>query len=254
VQFNFLPERDALGYLDRLTHESAQQAVQIAFVPVSCPREVYRFFIERHLSAVVMGSVFPDTDTIPSLDGDYALAGELLVQYLVARGHRRIALVTYETWHPGENTLVESMNRQLAQAGLPADSLTVRSIPTDAPLFDSEVRRLLESADRPTALVFRKQEFAAAAERVAQSLGLRVPDDVLLVHEGTSAAACATSPYPHVVRGLSFRQSAATIGRMLEQHMTGKELLQRHKLIPFELREPQSLTPAAGARSAKLER
>ncbi len=209
-------------------------------VPVSCSRDVYKFLLHRGMATVVMGSVYPDTAAIPSVDADYAQVGRLAVEYLLARGHRRIGLLTWQTWHPGDNSMLESINQTLTAAGMPADSLVVRSVADDEHSYELEVRQLFASENPPTALICRNHQLAGVASRAAQSLGLRVPDDVTIIHEG-SLAEPGGSPFPCVVRKSSPRQTAELVARMLLAQADGTGAKGRHTVVPVEVREPDRL-------------
>jgi DNA-binding LacI/PurR family transcriptional regulator len=85
--------------------------------------------------------------------------------------------------------------------------------------------------------VCRSREFAAAAERAAQAVGLSVPKDLTIIHEASSATAAEKSSYPRVVRHGSFKDTAFKIGQMLLKQFEGAEEKSRHEVVPFEMRE-----------------
>jgi Periplasmic binding protein-like domain len=238
VQFAFLPERDPVGYLDQVLAGALSAGWSLGVVAVSCSRDVYKFLTNRGVPAVVMGTVYPDTNRIPSVDADYAQVGRLSMEYLLAAGHRRVGLLTWQTWHPGDNLMLESINRTLTAAGMPPDSLLVRAVANDEISYELEVRQLLESENPPTALICRNQQLAGVASRAAQSLGLAVPGDITIIHEVITPSQCGPSPFPRVARTSTARQTAEQVAGMLLCQVDATEIAERHAVLPVEIREP----------------
>ncbi len=238
VHFNILPENHVIGYVQRLAEHRKRGDGLTGLVPSSCPREVYRYVQELDLPAVVLGSDYPDTDSLPSVDADFEQMGRLMTEYLLERGHRRLALLTYRVWYPGENILLDAINATLMEAGAGPGALTVRSLPGETPLFESEVCRLLSADDPPTGIICRGLTWADAAARAAASCGMSVPDDVLIIHEERGIGGNRPSPYPCVRRGSNERETAQLVTRMLNNVAEGKPLEEKHVRLPIELREP----------------
>jgi len=98
------------------------------------------------------------------------------VRHLVELGHRRIAHVAGSTTmlHGGRRR--ESFTTAMQAAGLATDQIveTDFSIAAGA----DATRRLLRSAEPPTAIVFANDPMAIAGVGVAQELGVRVPQDL----------------------------------------------------------------------------
>jgi DNA-binding LacI/PurR family transcriptional regulator len=97
------------------------------------------------------------------------------VEHLAALGHRRIAHVA------GPESMLHSRRRVDAFLETAADAgMSARVVPTDfsAAQGAAATTALLDSADRPTAIVYSNDHMAVAATGVAQRRGLRVPDDL----------------------------------------------------------------------------
>lgn len=239
VHFNILPEHHVIDYVRELTEHRRQGDGVMGLVPSSCPREVYRFVQGIDLPAVVLGSDYPDTESLPSVDADFQQMGRLMTEYLLQRGHRRLALLTYRIWYPGENTLLDAINDALMEVDAAHSKLKVRSLPGEVPLFESEVCRLLSAPDRPTGLICRGLTWAEAADRAARSLGLSVPDDVTIIHEERGIGGHRPSPYPSVARSRDEFQTARLVTRMLKDIAEKSPLNQKHVRLPVELRQPE---------------
>jgi LacI family transcriptional regulator len=119
------------------------------------------------------------------VDADAAGAG-LVVDHLVALGHRDITLVSAPGTRSSHwartpeivltNGYVEAMGRH----GLTAQTRVYRAAYSDEGGYKAGMS-LLTGADRPTAIMAGADVAALGVWRAAHELGLRVPDDVSLV-------------------------------------------------------------------------
>ena len=133
---------------------------------------------QLQLPAVVIGGPGP-TGSLTTVWSDDAAALVETVEYLAALGHQRIARVG------GLPDLLHTEIRSRAFAdicrrlGL-ADATTV---PSDYTGEDGAraTRRLLSSAQRPTAVIYDNDVMAIAGLGVAQEMGLLVPGDLSIV-------------------------------------------------------------------------
>ncbi|MEU6657751.1 LacI family DNA-binding transcriptional regulator [Streptomyces sp. NPDC046821] len=151
---------------------------------------------ELGLPAVVIGSLPPGDDgtghaNISNLWADDARAMASIVDHLDGLGHRRIAHVA---GLPG----LAHTRRRIACLRSEADrrGLDVSSYPTD--YSDTEgaeaTRRLLDSADPPTAIVYDSDVLAVAGLAVVAARGIPVPDRISLVAWDDSVLCRTTHP------------------------------------------------------------
>ena len=116
--------------------------------------------------------------------------GELATEFLLRLGHERIAYVETEERrlpHYSERDRRSGYQRAMEKAGRPC---WVHQIPvawylTAEPYVDQRVQaavRLLERPDRPTAVVAYEQTESMAVVRAALLLGIRIPEELSLVH------------------------------------------------------------------------
>jgi LacI family transcriptional regulator len=112
---------------------------------------------------------------------DEPAAAELVVEHLVALGHRRIAHVLGHPAHGASQWRLDGYRRGLAKAGIPVDpTLEVAGEFS----FESGVyaaQRLLDMAPMPTAIFAANDDMAAGVLHVAHQRGLRVPADLSVV-------------------------------------------------------------------------
>ncbi|WP_103338509.1 LacI family DNA-binding transcriptional regulator [Amycolatopsis sp. CA-126428] len=130
------------------------------------------------MPAVVLGGPLGRTG-LPSAWTDDAGAVNDVLDYLAALGHRRVVRVA----GPPEFLHTRVRSEAFAAAGRRLGLVDARTVHTDYTDVSgaNAARRVLVSAQPPTALIFDNDVMAVAALGVAQELGLSVPGDVSLV-------------------------------------------------------------------------
>jgi DNA-binding LacI/PurR family transcriptional regulator len=141
---------------------------------------------QLNLPAVVIGGP-GHTGRLPNVWSDDAAAVVATIEYLYALGHRRIARVggIPELLHTRIRT--EAFTAVAGRLGL-TDAISVTS-DYSGEQGARATRRLLSSANRPTAIVFDNDVMAIAGLGVAQEMGLSVPTDLSIV-AGDDSALC----------------------------------------------------------------
>jgi DNA-binding LacI/PurR family transcriptional regulator len=135
-----------------------------------------RFLAQAGVPFAMFGRTVPE---LPQswVDTDGVAAAASVVDYLVARGHRELAYVGYDTQNYWDLDRLEGYRKGLAHHGL---RVAERSIVQGRTLesVHQAVRRLLDRRRRPTAVVSGSDVLAATAVNAARSLGLRPGQDV----------------------------------------------------------------------------
>lgn len=133
---------------------------------------------------------------VASVNVDDRGGARLAAQHLVDLGHRRIALVGLdhaadEPNHPARERIL-GWHDALDPAGIEPIEVRMPYSPPEAS-FDV-ARSLLDRPDRPTGVACFSDAFALATIRAAESLGLRVPEDVSVVGFDDSVLAASSRP------------------------------------------------------------
>jgi DNA-binding LacI/PurR family transcriptional regulator len=137
-------------------------------------------------------------DGVPGVNVDDRGGARAAAQHVVDLGHTRIGILTLEVTSGDPARNYPSRERMLGwREPLDAAGIepTVRTVGY-RPAGDAQARaiELLSAADRPTAILCFSDAFAVGAIRGAESLGLRVPDDVSVVGFDDSPLAAASRP------------------------------------------------------------
>ncbi len=129
--------------------------------------------------------------TFSSVHVDYRSGVEVATKYLLDLGHRRIALLA-PLAGPG-HARVEGFRAAYAQAGLdpPEDLVPPRTMSLDA---EHDVRRLLDSADAPTALIVLGTRILAGALKTMRDRNLDTPRDLSIISIGDPEWAAVHNP------------------------------------------------------------
>ncbi len=152
------------------------------------PPEVEDAIARHRLAAVWLNRKLPAACAYPD---DHA-AGRDATQALIAFGHRRIAyLSSHPTPHYSDADRADGYATAMVDAGLHPQKLLSDAAPDARDDWMQRVRSLLTTSNRPTALVTYGPYAAYPTLRVAQELGLCVPQDLSLVTFSPSLAADA---------------------------------------------------------------
>jgi DNA-binding LacI/PurR family transcriptional regulator len=181
VQSNFVRDQDD-AHVKQLIEQASVNALA-GVVLVLSTRAIRSYFNQSGIPTVVRGNVEPGLTNLCWISYDEGQVGQLLTSWLVQRGHRRLVTIMRDVWSIGEHQLIDSAGKVLSDAGLAADSLLVRSTPSDPIAIEEVVRQLLtDTDDIPTGFICRNAVQADGVTEVARSLGLADRIDVTLAN------------------------------------------------------------------------
>ena len=165
-----------------------------------------------------------------SVNVDDRGGARLAAQHLVDLGHRRVGVITLGT--DGDEPTYPARERMLGwRDALEPTGLepTVATTPYSPPTAAYDVATsLLARTDRASAVLCFSDAFAIATIRAAESLGLRVPDDVSVVGFDDSVLAAACQPPLTTVRqevADKGRAAVAAIAEVLSGRLPAPVLL-----------------------------
>ena len=199
AQFNFIPQQN-LAYVLQVVEQASETGSLMGVVLVLSSREIRHYFNQSGIPTVVSGSVEPDLANLCWLDWDQAQIGRLLTDYLLRRGHRRLATIMRNIWAVGEHMLHDGISEVLAEAGLPSNALLVRSAPAEQAVITEMVHGLLtQTPEPPTGFICRTSFQADCVSQVVRSLGVADRVDVVLCNAPNQTDQCKyTCAFPEI--------------------------------------------------------
>lgn len=238
-QLNILPDDHRIAYLHELCGGESRDARVIGAVLLRVPREVRQYFSTLRFPSVVIGHTEGD-EHLPFVDRDQHALGQQAVDYLIGRGHKRVALLMQQQWQPGDNLLAAGAQEAVSTRNS-GSQLTVQSIPIhDAALAEQAIRTSLDSATRPTALLCRQARTAMECIRVALQLGLRVPQDVAVLNLGPDVPALATATPAVTSMSYDGREIGRLVSKLMSEQISSAGRTRRHIELPTRLIERES--------------
>lgn len=149
-------------------------------VLLSVSKEVQQWFAARSMPALVLGSCHPKV-SLPSLDSDNRAVCRHAAGVLLAKGHRRLALVVPDSGVAGDIASEEGFREGVASSGhADALALIVRHNGT-ARNLTTRLESLFRSSQAPTALLVAKPLHVLMTVIYLLKRGLAVPDAVSLI-------------------------------------------------------------------------
>lgn len=229
VQVTMLPEKDSLAFLDRLIGKGEGRPETVGAILVCCSREVKEYFMASGLPTVVNGHVEEHIE-LPYVDRDQRAVGHAAASHLLDRGHRRIGLLMYNEWRPGDTLLVAGIQRAMGERQLAADDLTIGSVPGEPELVRKAVHHMVAAPDRVTAVITRADGMAVECVAVAKQLGLRMPEDLAIISTGEGGPVLTEADPP--ITG--WANNANEIGRLLGQTLASVSCGESASRLHFE--------------------
>lgn len=175
----------------------------------------------------------PGKLAIDNLYVDNLLAARAAVNYLVEKGHRRIAMIAGDSG-PG-NLRREGYRNALAEHHLPVDE---RFVQTDAFTIEGGVHamnRLLDLSERPDAVFAADDLIAIGAIKACHERGIQIPDEIAVMGFDNIAFGRVARPALTTVSQFQDRLGREA-ARLLFERLEGSVPPEgRSVVMPFEL-------------------
>ncbi|WP_425400015.1 substrate-binding domain-containing protein [Aeoliella sp.] len=237
VQISFLPQGDETTLVQQLIGQALAADSTDGFVLVRVSCETQRLVAGSGLPAVVFGAVYPGIDGLASLDRDMDSVGGLLAEWMLERGHRRIAYLNRQIVLPGDNTTMEAIAGVLAKAGCPVDSLLVRGLPSDSQASVADLKSLLTRPNPPTGFICRTHRIAENTEAAIVRVG-GDPNkfDIAVCDFFSGGKDECRFAYPRPIE--DDKQQGQHLARLLSSQLDGKAGPAQHVVVPVKLQLP----------------
>ena len=171
---------------------------------------------------------------LPTVDSDNLAGAVSAVQHLLDLGHRRIGFLAGRPDLESAQLREDGYRRTLAAAGIEIDDDLIRVAGYRAETAGAPSRELLERPDRPTAVFAANDITAIRLIGVAQSLGLRVPEDLSVIGFDDVPEASRVEPALTTV-AQPLRRIGEEAMAMLLALLQGADIPERHRTLSTHL-------------------
>lgn len=247
VQISFLPVGGEAAFVKELVDESAGAKRTDGFVLVRASYETQRLLSQRQMPTAVYGTLYASIDRLASLTADMRAVGTELTNYLLNRGHKRIAHFSRQIVYGGDRLTIEGIASALATAGLGFDALSLRFLPDSEEVYLAEAEAQLDSADQPTGFICRTVRMADAINEMASKRGLTVAKDTDIVVCDYYLKPGSRPRYVHAKPLISSEEQGRHLARLLISQVRlncedadGGRV--DHEVMPITLEMPFSMT------------
>ncbi|MBO1750809.1 LacI family DNA-binding transcriptional regulator [Actinotalea sp. BY-33] len=176
---------------------------------------------------------------LPTVDSDNFAGAVTATEHLLSLGHRRIGFLGGRTDLESARLREEGYRRALQVAGIEPDPALMRIGGYRPETADQPARELLTLPQPPTAVFAANDLSALRTIDVAQSLGLRVPEDLSVIgFDNVPESALSTPSLTTISQPI--QQMGAEALRLLVDLIHGTERESTHLRLPTELVERRS--------------
>ncbi len=208
----------------------------------------------RGKQVVVVGAWWPES-LVPMVSTDNEGGMRLGLDHLLGLGHRRIACAVAPVKYSDQRNRSRAFREILVERGVPVrpEHVVERWDPTQES-GRADIYAILDSPNRPSALVTLDVTVAALALSVARELSISVPDDLSIVTFDDTPLAVLLDP-PLTAIGQPLEQMGEMATRMLIAHCSGTASSAMHTVVPMHLvvrasSAPPRTGPARSIRAA----
>jgi LacI family transcriptional regulator len=134
----------------------------------------------KELPAVLLDCYVEDR-SLPSVVPDETTGGYHATQYLIEKGHRRIAYINHSAPIPATTGRLQGYKNALADHGIPFDERLVRAVWAESQGGYDQTTNLMGASDPPTAIFCFNDRTAMGAYDALRKLRLSIPADVAVI-------------------------------------------------------------------------
>ncbi len=166
---------------------------------------------------------------------DLAGAGHQATRHLLAHGHQRVGLITWEHERANVTLINAGYQQALREAGLTPDPGLVARVPAfDIAAGASGARRLLALNPPPTAIFAIADTLALGAMAAIKQAGLSIPQDIAVVGFNDIPTAALIDP-PLTTVAAPAHDMGVQAMRMLKDVIAGRSPAQAQVVLPISL-------------------
>lgn len=194
----------------------------------------------HHIEKRIPNILFIDNDEADyQFDGvgfDHSDANKKVMRCLIARGYRRIAIISGSSPNDPFSDSIRLMTYReaLRRAGLPYDESYVKDCAWDLDLCAKQTRELMSLASPPDAIFAGSDSLATAILGTIYAMGLHCPDDIGVIGFNNINLSAHMVP-PLTTIGIPTREIGIAAAQRLMEMVQGQGGCKRKILFPTEL-------------------
>ncbi|MBT2735927.1 catabolite control protein A [Bacillus sp. ISL-7] len=195
---------------------------------------------EKSPVPIVLAGSIEESNKIPSVNIDYEEAVYDSIKEFIEKGHKNIAFVVGPLHEP-KNTFkkLRGYQRALQDSGIPYnEELVVEGDYT----YDSgieAIEKLLEVADRPTAILVGSDEMALGVVHGAEDKGYKVPEDFEVITSDNTRLSLMVRPQLTTIVQPLYDIGAVAM-RLLTKLMNKEKVSEQIVVLPHRIEQRQS--------------
>ncbi len=191
---------------------------------------------------VLIGQVsdeLPVEGVVYSVDTDNKLGSYEIVSYLIKKGHKRIAFITGNMEYVVDNERYKGYRLAHLDVGLECDPELVIEAPIDTYELKDAIKEKLRKIKGITAIFARDDLKAVAAMFAVSELGLRVPEDVMVVGYNNYLISTVIEPKLTTVN-VPVYDLGVQAAQLMVDVIEGSEITDNRIILPIEIIERRS--------------
>ncbi|MEN9752079.1 MAG: hypothetical protein RLZZ600_1126 [Actinomycetota bacterium] len=171
-------------------------------------------------------------DEFSWVDADFSQWGPMALEHLVGLGHTSIAVIglTEDMFTAGYGPVVRTERDLVTAAERLGVHLDIERVMPTIRAGRESMEAMLDSPNRPTALIGFNQPAVIGAIETIFAHGLRIPEDFSILQLGISAEAAESAFPPQTSVGVDSALLASTAANFLADQLSGANTQPRHFL------------------------
>lgn len=178
--------------IDRFLAETKTDGIVVA-PPLSTCTEVPEVLEKSGIPYALIGIDPPDSD-VPGVFSDDIKGGYEMTQHLISLGHTRIGFIHGKVGRKAASDRFIGYCKALKESEITLDESLLRQGNFDIESGEKCARSLLSKDARPTAIFASNDYMAAGVYKVAQQMGIKIPNDLSIAGYDNSPVACHLWP------------------------------------------------------------
>lgn len=216
-----------------------KQVDGIVFMGGNITEEHVAEFEKSPVPIVLAGSI-EESKKIPSVNIDYEQAVYDCIKEFIQKGHKNIAFVVGPLHEPKNvGKKLKGYQRALVEEGLPYnEDLVVEGDYT----YDSGLEafdKLLEAAERPTAILVGSDEMALGVVHGAEDQGFKIPEDFEVITSDNTRLSLMVRPQLTTIVQPLYDIGAVSM-RLLTKLMNKEKVSENTVVLPHRIEQRQS--------------